>query len=239
MASRLYYLLTYLPSLPSTLGETFSAVEAIEKIREEGEANLLFLADLLETEKNIEAVAVNFFVNGDKNFSIELPESLPESFTKIFNSYFETSEAEWITFVFQAWFELIHTIGKKSGSQLLVDWAAWEWTLRAQLRIDRLKTSGKLPESEENLIPAFVKDALEGDFTHRDLIKNWKGISNPMDAEKFLDQARIDFLDEASELYSFDLDELVSYMLKLRIHARYARLSLDKGRKILEEVTAL
>ncbi len=58
-------------------------------------------------------------------------------------------------------------------------------------------------------------------------------------AEKILDQSRIEFLRSQSLGYSFSVEELVAYMLELRIHNRYARLSLDEGRKILEEVTAL
>ena len=60
-----------------------------------------------------------------------------------------------------------------------------------------------------------------------------------MDAEMVLDQARIDFLKNKFSPYSFEIDELIAYMIELRIHNRYARLSLEEGHKILEEVTSL
>jgi hypothetical protein len=60
-----------------------------------------------------------------------------------------------------------------------------------------------------------------------------------MKAEKTIDQYRLDFIRSLAISYSFSADELIAYMLELRIFARYARLDLEKGRKILQEVTAI
>jgi hypothetical protein len=60
-----------------------------------------------------------------------------------------------------------------------------------------------------------------------------------MAAEKLLDQSRVDYLRSFAGNYTFTIEELIAYMLELRIHNRYARLSPEQGRKILEEVTAL
>jgi hypothetical protein len=71
------------------------------------------------------------------------------------------------------------------------------------------------------------------------LIEAWKATADPMAAEKLLDQSRVDYLRSFAGNYTFTIEELIAYMLELRIHNRYARLSPEQGRKILEEVTAL
>ena len=237
MSDNLYYLLTLLPSLPN-LGEALTPEDALAKIREESDENLLLLADLLECESEIEKCAIHYYVMGSRDFLPNLSERLPEKFCEVFATYTSREEADWLTAVYIAWFELLLEIGDNTGSGLLKEWARWEYSLRTRLRIERLHAAGRLPADPDSLVPEFMNELSEQpDLQH--LVDFARTFSEPMKAEKFLDQVRIDFLRRAVAQYSFSVDELVAYMLELRIHLRYARLSPEKGRKLLEEVTRL
>lgn len=237
MADNLFYLMTVLPSLPA-LGETLAPEDAMARIREESGENLLLLADLLECEAEIEKCGLQHFVMGNKDFQACFSDRVPEEFVEVFMTFSSSKESEWLTAVYAAWFDLLIKVGDQTGSQLLKGWAEWEYALRTGLRIERLKAAGKLPTDVDSIVPEFMKELT--DLTdHSYLIEAYKSTSEPMKAEKLLDQARIDYLRRAADSYTFSIDELVAYMLELRIHNRYARLNPDKGRKILEEVTTL
>ena len=60
-----------------------------------------------------------------------------------------------------------------------------------------------------------------------------------MTGEHKLDEARCAFLASESTRYSFEIDELVFYLLKLRLLSRYAALDRATALKTLEEVTVL
>lgn len=237
MGEKLFYLMTVLPSLPN-LGEPLAPEDAMARIREESGENMLLLADLLECEAEIEKFGMQHFVLGAKDYSPEFSSRIPESFQEVFATWSSLSEAEWLTRVYAAWFDLIIETGDRTGSGLLKDWAKWEYALRTGLRIERLRIAGSLPGDLDSIIPEFMKDSDELP-DHSGLIETYLAFTEPMKAEKFLDQARIDFLRRAAIQYSFETDELVAYMLELRIHNRYARLNPEEGQKILEEVTAL
>jgi hypothetical protein len=237
VTDNLYYLMTVLPSLPA-LGEPLVHEDALAKIREETDEKLLLLADLIECESEIEKCALQHFVVGSKDYQPEFSRRIPEKFVETFMNYTVSRESEWLTQIYAAWFDLLIEIGDQTGSRLLQEWAQWEYSLRAGLRYERLKNAGKLPADTEALVPEFFRETDEI-HDHSALIESCKSFTEPMKAERHLDQARVDFLRKAADQYSFSVDELIAYMLELRIHNRYARLSPDKGRKILEEVTAL
>jgi hypothetical protein len=237
MANKLFYLMTFLPALPN-LGEPLAEEDALARIRDEADENLLLFADLLDTENLIEQTAMQHYVAANSDYRPELPERWPEHFRKTFNRFREISEAEWLNEVFTAWFNLMIELSGQIGSELLANWAKWEFSLRTGLRIERIRQSTSHNQDFSQIIPEFMHDP---DFIvdHAAIIESWKGTSDPMQGEKLLDQYRIDYLRSQGTGYSFAIEELVAYMLELRIHNRYARLSLEKGREILEEVTAL
>ncbi len=237
MGEKLFYLMTVLPSLPN-LGEQMTAEDAMARIREESGESILLLADLLECEAQIEKCGMQCFVLGSKDYSAEFSSRIPESFQEVFATWSSAPEAEWLTSVYAAWFDLLIELGDKTGSGLIKEWAKWEYSLRTGLRIERLRIAGSLPGDLDSIVPEFMKELVELP-DHAGLIESYLAFTEPMKAEKFLDQARIDFLRKAAIQYSFETDELVAYMLELRIHNRYARLNPEQGQKILEEVTAL
>lgn len=237
MANKLFYLMTYLPVLPH-LGEPLAEEDALAKIRDEADENLLLLADLLDAENLIEQAGMQVFVLKNPEYSPELSERLPETFLEAFLAYKDLPESEWTTGIYTSWFNIMIDLSAKIGSNFLSDWAKWEFSLRTALRIERMRLASGQNQDFSLIIPEFVNCA---DFTvdHTATVESWKGISDPMQAEKFLDQSRIDYLRSFGANYSFELEELIAYMLELRIHNRYTRLSPEEGRKLLEEVTAL
>ena len=237
MSGNLYYLLTVLPVLPNAPGEPSPAEDALARLRDEDDAGLLYLAELLDVESEIARCGQQFFVEGRRDFQPVLSERLPEDFVGVFLSFSVQAEADWHTSIYAAWFELLMKTSVSLGSGLLGQWSRWEYSLRTLLRLDRLKAHGKAPADLESLIPSFMKESVDEEIGA--LVEAYKTFSEPLKAEKFLDQARIDYLRRAATHYSFSLDELIAYLLELRIHNRYARLNPDKGRKILEEVTTL
>lgn len=237
MADNLYYLMTILPSLPA-LGDSLAVEDAMARVREESGENILLLADFIECEAEIEKCAMQHFIASNKDYQPVFSDNIPEEYVEVFMSYLQTPESEWLTNVYATWFDLMISAGDKSGSQMLKEWARWEYSLRTGLRIERLRAAGKLPADVDSIVPEFMKE--DGAVVdHSYLIEAYKGFSEPMKAEKFIDQARIDYLRKAADTYTFAVDELVTYLLELRIHNRYARLDPERGRKILEEVTAL
>ena len=102
MSDNLYYLLTLLPSLPN-LGEPLAPEDAIAKIREESDEKLLLLADLLECESEIENCASHYYVQGSRDFVVNLSERLPEKFCEVFATYTSRDEADWLTAIYAAW----------------------------------------------------------------------------------------------------------------------------------------
>ena len=230
------YLLTLLPSLPANLGDKVSIDEAYRLLKSENNTKLDYLVDILSIEDIIKDFSLQYYVQGNKSYELELPKSLPESFQKVFFTFTEKSESDWTSDIYASWFEMLISTGKWVGSSILVEWAKWEYSLRINLMIDRLKRAG-LEYDETELKPDFMR--YDNSYDTSSLVDSYRKCSEPMNAEKTIDQFRLDYLRNSAISYSFSADELIAYMLELRIYARYSRLDLEKGRKILQEVTAI
>ncbi len=230
------YLLTLLPSLPANLGDKVSINEAYRLIKFENNAKLDYLVDILSVEDIIKDFSFQYYVEGNKSCKFELSNSLPKNFQEVFLTFNEKSESDWTTDVYASWFEMLINTGKEVGSSILAEWAKWEYSLRINLMIDRLKKAN-LEYDENELIPDFMR--YDNSYDTSSLVDSYRKCSEPMKAEKALDASRLDFIRSLATSYTFSTDELVAYMLALRIYERYARLDPEKGRKILQEVTAL
>ncbi len=230
------YLLTLLPSLPANLGDKVSIDEAYRLLKSENNTKLDYLVDILSVEDVIKDFSLEYYVQGNKSFKVELPKSLPDNFQNDFFTFNEKSESDWITDIYSSWFNLLINTGKQVGSSILAEWAKWEYSLRINLMIDRLKRAG-LEYDEDELKPDFMR--YDNSYDTSSLVDSYRKSSEPMKAERALDASRLDFIRSLATSYSFSADELVAYMLELRIFQRYARLDPEKGRKILQEVTAL
>ena len=183
------YLLTLLPSLPANLGDKVSIDEAYRLIKLEGSSKLDYLVDILSCEDLIKNFALQYYVQGNKSYEFDLPKSLPDSFQKVFTSFNEKSESDWTTHVYAAWFEMLINTGRQVGSSILAEWAKWEYSLRINFVIDRLKKAG-LEYDEMELTPDFIR--YDNSYDTSSLVEAYKKCSEPMKAERALDASRLE-----------------------------------------------
>ena len=110
-------------------------------------------------------------------------------------------------------------IPEKSGSALIESWNEGERNLRfalAKIRAERMKK----PFDAENktFSPALVQAARAATETE-----------SPMEAEKFLNRYRLDFLETLRPSDSFSEDYVFYYCLKLRLILRIRQFDTEKG----------
>lgn len=108
---------------------------------------------------------------------------------------------------------------EKSASDLVAKWNEGERTLRlalAKLRADKLdkQFNAETRTFSPELLQA-VRTAVE--------------IENPMDAEKFLNKYRLDFLETLRPLDAFSEEFVFYYGLKLKLVERMRKFSLERG----------
>lgn len=237
MSGKLFYLMTRLPSLPN-LGEMLTDEDIMARVREESGENITLFADLLDLENEIIRCASEYFVKENREYKPDFSDIVPAEFVQEFMTFIDMPEAEWLGHIYVEWFRLIHKLGRKTHSDLLVDWTRWEYTLRYNMFSERMKRAG-FQHGDSDHPPRDIVD-IPGDAPdHSGTVAEYFTFEEPIKAEKYIDQIRIDYLRDAVVRFTFSVDELVAYMLEYRIHLRYAGLDPEKGRKILEEVTRL
>lgn len=108
---------------------------------------------------------------------------------------------------------------EKSESSLVEKWNEGERKLRlvlAKARADKMK---KQFEINENSVPVELQQAV------REAVE----IENPMEAEKFLNKYRLDFLESLRPMDSFSEDFVFYYGLKLKLISRIKQFDLENG----------
>ena len=108
---------------------------------------------------------------------------------------------------------------EKSSNSLVEKWNDGERKLRlvlAKARADKMK---KQFEINENSVPVELQQAV------REAIE----IENPMEAEKFLNKYRLEFLESLRPMDSFSDDFVFYYGLKLKLISRIKQFDLESG----------
>lgn len=108
---------------------------------------------------------------------------------------------------------------EKSGSPLVEKWNDGERKLRlvlAKARADKMK---KQFEMNENSVPVELQQAV------REAVE----IENPMEAEKFLNKYRLEFLESLRPMDSFSEDFVFYYGLKLKLISRIKQFDTESG----------
>lgn len=236
MKTRLYYLMSFLPPLPP-LGEPppISAGEVLLKIFEQESAkDLKLVAEVFDFEAQLFRAAYVRLLGhtsvGDTVGAFSIDSQAPPFLVDVFlKDPQEIGEDAWFTELLEQHLNFMEGVGKNIDSPLLIRWTRWERSLRRQLSEARRRS-----ESETH-----VKASVEGEWNHGALIAEWSAASDPLAGERLLDKARMEFIDQESMRYSFTIDELVAYLLKLGLLARHAQMQREEGVKILEEVTTL
>jgi len=241
--TRLTYLLTLLPPLPP-LGVTppLTLAEVLSRLRQQGGADLELLAGLLEAESLLREALDEWIVNPPG--SRVVPGVLPPPLRALFDDELVAgmTEEAWVGTVRQAYLDLLCAAGHRLGSRLLSRWSGWEGSLRlnvaqrrARLRGDRDEpTQGPTSEADPEL-----EAALSAWGAARSRGADVDRLGAAMEAEVALDAARLAFLTRESPRYSFAMDELVAYLLHLRLLERHQRLDPQRGRALLKAVGAL
>ena len=237
MSSRLYYLMSLLPVLPA-LGNAppITQEELFRIIAEERSEAARTLAEAFHFAELLMESAQNRllgFPAADTLGAYSLEPGAPPILVELFLlDPQEVGEDFWLTELWREYFSFLENIGQSIGSSLLVRWTQWESSLREQLMEVRRQSAGTAAGGEPTPDTAAAWD-------HGALIAEWRKAHDPMAGERLLDEARIHFIEAESAHYSFGIDELVAYFLKLGLLLRHAGLNREAGIEILEEVTAL
>ncbi|MBE6748093.1 MAG: DUF2764 family protein [Ruminococcaceae bacterium] len=108
---------------------------------------------------------------------------------------------------------------EKSNSSLVEAWNDGERKLRLVLGKARADKMKKQFEMNENSIPVELQQAV------REAVE----IENPMEAEKFLNKYRLEFLESLRPMDSFSEDFVFYYGLKLKLISRIKQFDLESG----------
>lgn len=241
MAAPLYYLLTYLPALPA-MGEPLPiTVEEIQGlVEQEGRAEVLRLVLAIRLEERVEAVILARFRGAavPDQSPVELEGFPPAIGDALAAKPEEVGEDHWLTAVWQEYYRWLEMTGKAEGSALLAEWAVFERQLREELAAFRIARSVFAAAGGKDLASVGASVSPEGP-RFSDVLGSWVQSADPFVGERLLDQARWAFLEEHCGKYSFQIDEFVGYVLKLRLLNRYRRLDRARGEQILREVAGL
>jgi len=197
---------------------------------------------LLEAESLLREALDEWIVNPPG--SRVVPAALPPPLRTLFDEgrVAGMTEEAWGGSVRQAYLDLLSESGHRLGSHLLTRWSEWEGSLRLNLAQRRARLRGDRDEPGQGLLPE-DDSGLEAALTAWSATRSRGGdaerLGATMEAEMSLDAARLDFLERESLRYSFAMDELVAYLLQLRLLERHQRLDPQRGRTLLKAVGAL
>jgi hypothetical protein len=115
---------------------------------------------------------------------------------------------------------------KPTGSALVDGWYRKERALRLTLekaRAARLKRDVSLSRDDEEIAGAY-SDVQQ-------IARTASAIENPLEAERYLDRARVDFLDQLRVGHFFDSDAVFAYGLTVLLHERGDKFTAEAGRE--------
>ena len=241
--NRRYYLLTLLPPLPAP-GEPLPITlsEALGRLRQQGGRDLERLADALDAEARMREALDEWVLAapGPRTAPSSLPPALAAHFDE--ERMAAAGEDTWVEAVWRAWYGLVAAVGKEIGSPLVARWTAWEAALREGLARRRGSQGGETasaPPLGADEDGAALEALLVSWDRTRERGRGERALGAALDAEELLERARLEFLQREAAPYSFSADELVSYLLRLRLLERRRRLDPEKGREILRQAAAL
>jgi len=118
----------------------------------------------------------------------------------------------------------------RTGSAFVDSWYGWERQLRLSLAVIR---AGRLNKS-------FSTDSLSFPADVQQTARTACGFDSPLEAEVFLNNARMDMISRLSPSDGFSTDAVFAYALKLKLLVRIRKFSEEAGvssyRKIYEKI---
>jgi hypothetical protein len=122
-------------------------------------------------------------------------------------------------------------VSAAEGSTLLAAYTRYNLALRNALARARAARLGL--DAEPSTVLA--EEALD-DAEVTDPVLRWSQAATPLEAELALDRARWEYLVEAAPWFTFSLDEVADYALRLVLGHRWNATRTHQGQKTLEEV---
>ena len=128
--------------------------------------------------------------------------------------------------IWERYFHHAASVAKRTGSNFLKAWVGFEVGLRNALATARAQMLEL--ESEAYLVAPELADK-KTDYHH--IVSEWSGASNPLNALRFLDEARWSWFEEHGGWYNFHACEIEVYAAKLILLHRWRRILSEKKQR--------
>lgn len=125
--------------------------------------------------------------------------------------------------IWERYFHYAASVAKRTQSSFLKAWIGFEVGLRNALASARAQTLELEPEAY------FVAPELANKKTdYSNIVSDWSGASNPLNALRVLDEARWNWCEEHGGWYSFNACEIEVYAARLILLHRWRRILTEK-----------
>ncbi len=114
------------------------------------------------------------------------------------------------------------------GSALVAAWDNGERQLRlalGQYRADKLKKPFDMSMSGQNISPQILQ-----------IVRSATEMKDPLSAEKYLNQYRVDFLETLRPMDAFSIEAVYYYGIKLKLLCRIRAFDVEKGKQAYGEI---
>lgn len=125
--------------------------------------------------------------------------------------------------IWERYFYHAASVAKQAQSSFLKAWVGLEVGLRNALATARAQTLNLEPEAYL-VAPELADKKIE----YHQIVSDWSGASNPLNALRVLDEARWDWCEEHAGWYSFHACEIEVYTAKLMLLHRWRRILTEK-----------
>ena len=128
--------------------------------------------------------------------------------------------------IWDRYFHYAASMAKRTQSSFLKAWVGFEVGLRNALTTARAQTLDIDPEAYL-VAPELADKKIE----YHQIVSDWSGASNPLNALRVLDEARWDFCEEHGGWYNFHAREIEVYAVKLMLLHRWRRILSEKQQR--------
>jgi len=125
--------------------------------------------------------------------------------------------------IWERYFHYAASVAKRTQSSFLKAWIGFEVGLRNALASARAQTLELEPEAY-----LVAPELAEKKTDYSNIVSDWSGASNPLNALRVLDEARWNWCEEHGGWYSFHACEIEVYAAKLMLLHRWRRILTEK-----------
>ena len=118
--------------------------------------------------------------------------------------------------------------GPFAGNALLKQWKEFIQSFQNEIAVYHTGQQKKDPAS-------YIRGERRAESLITEALSQAAKSSNPLEAEKILDYARWQRLNELEQQHYFDINYLIIYTIKLKILNRYQKIASMKGKEVFED----